>query len=109
MSSTRIGPAFATPRISAIACAGIIISGAIARAKSSQIGFSAATVSSAGAIVPRRTVSVRPSTLCTIAGDPRNSIMVPRYAGDVLFRNTAESGVSWYASPVFERNPMTVR
>ena len=44
MSSTLIGPAAATPRMSAIACAGIIIIDIIERAKFSHSGFSSATV-----------------------------------------------------------------
>ena len=59
MSSTRVGPAAAMPRTSAIACAAGITNGTMARANSTQIGFSGATVLPAGSTPPRRTAAVR--------------------------------------------------
>ena len=91
-----------------MACAAPIIIGIIARANWTQIGFSGATEFASGATVPRRIVSVRRSKWRMNCGAPRNSIALPRYAGDCFARNIAVSGVASYASPVFVRNPLIV-
>ncbi len=78
MSSTRCGPALATPRISPIACAGIAIIGSIARANFSHTGFSSVTVLDSSGTVPRRTAAVRPSKFRTIRSEARNSSAPPK-------------------------------
>ena len=41
--------------------------------------------------------------------DPQNSVAAATHAGELRFRNTSESSVKEYSSPLFNRNPSTVR
>ena len=75
------------------AAAGIII-GTIARANSTQMGFSGATVFPESATCPFRTVSVRLSKLPLMPGIIRKFAIDPRYAGDFWLRNIAVFGGS---------------
>src|SRR2546423_14292498 len=107
MSSTRMAEADTAPRMSAIACAGCIIIGTIARANCTHAGFSSATMLVGGA--PARSVSVRCSWNLVISGECRNAAVPPRYAGDRFVRKKAVSGARAYDSPLLVRKPSVVR
>ena len=73
-------------------CAAGTIIGTIARANSTQMGFSGATVLPAGATPPRRTAPVRSSKLFLTPGSSRNRAVDPMYIGERWLRNAAEVG-----------------
>src|SRR6266545_6848289 len=89
--------------------AGIII-GIIDRANSTHTGFSFETMLlSCGPTPPRRTASVKFSKLFLSSGRRRKLAIVPRYAGDRLLRNVADSGTSWYVLSDLASSLLTVR
>ena len=87
-----------------------IVSGAIERAKFTQISSCALVWSPVSlAVPPFRTASVSVPKFLRLQGLARKSIIVARHAGERRFKKAADSCVSEYSFPFFVRNCLIVK
>src|SRR4051794_5219906 len=82
----------------------------MARANSTQTGWSAATVPFSEVCTrPLRMVDARSVYASVRSGASRKVVAAPRYAREFLSRKKAESGVCAYFEPFLVRKPKIVR